>query len=173
MDFSTEALNNNLVRFDTGFHFGLALGCELTRFVKFEIEGDFNYNAIDQISGAANSSGNLYRVPVFANFVFELPNRTGIIPVVGAGAGVQWARLEAQNITLGTTTLAGTSDTAVFGYQGYAGIRYAFRDNMSLGVFYHYSVADGPSWNFNGTPGNVKLDAIRTHSLSVTLGFVF
>ena len=45
---------------------------------------------------------------------------------------------------------------------------------MSLGVFYHYSVADSPSWKFeDAAGGDFKLDAIRTHSLSLTLGWDF
>ena len=45
---------------------------------------------------------------------------------------------------------------------------------MSLGFFYHYSLADAPSWKFDNVPGgNFKLDAIRTHSLSLTFGWNF
>ncbi len=172
-DFSTEVLAGNSIRFDTGFHFGIAMGCEITPYFKFEVESGLNYNSLDTIGGAASSSGNLYRVPVFANFVFQLPNRTGIVPVIGAGVGAQWCYFDAQNVALGATTLSDSSDTWVFGYQGYAGLRYEFRDDMSLGVFYHYSVADGPSWNFDGVPGNVKFDSIRTHTLSITFGWIF
>ena len=75
---------------------------------------------------------------------------------------------------MGATTLNDTSETWVFGYQGYAGVRYQFRENMDLGIFYHYSVADGPSWEFPSTgEGNFKLNSLRTHSLSLTFGWRF
>jgi opacity protein-like surface antigen len=106
--------------------------------------------------------------------VLQFPNRTRLVPVIGAGVGAQWAVFDAQNVTLGLTTLDEQSDTWVFGYQGYAGVRYQFRENMSLGAFYHYSVADGPSWKFDSVAeGNVKLDSIRTHSFSLTFGWDF
>jgi hypothetical protein len=45
---------------------------------------------------------------------------------------------------------------------------------MSLGVFYHYSVVDGPSWEFDSDDGgNLKLDSIRTHTLSLTFAWEF
>jgi opacity protein-like surface antigen len=173
-DFFDEAVTGNTVKFDTGFHFGIGIGRELTRYLSIEVESGFNYNALKSIEDATASSGNLYRVPVMGNVVLQYPNRTGLVPVVGAGVGAQWVRMEAQNIDLGATTLNDDSETWVFGYQGYAGIRYQFNERMNLGVFYHYSVADGPSWKFSSFPdGNFKLDSVRTHSLSLTFGWHF
>ena len=173
-DFFGETIDGNKVKFDTGFHFGLGIGQELTRFLRVELESGFNYNAIKSIGDADASSGNIYRVPVLANVVLQYPNRTRLVPVIGAGAGAHWAVLDAQNISLGSTTLNDDSSTWTFGYQGYAGVRYQFRENMNLGVFYHYSVADGPSWEFDSAPGgNFKLDSLRTHTLSLTFGWDF
>ena len=162
------------MKFDTGFHFGLGIGQELTRFLRVELESGFNYNAIKSIGDADASSGNIYRVPILANVVLQYPNRTRFVPMIGAGAGAHWAVLDAQNISLGSTSLNDDSSTWTFGYQGYAGVRYQFRENMNLGVFYHYSVADGPSWEFDSAPGgNFKLDSLRTHTLSLTFGWDF
>ena len=173
-DFFGNPVNANPVSFDTGFHFGLGIGRKVTRFLSLEVMSGFNYNSLNSIAGATASSGNFYRVPLMGNVVLQFPNRSRLVPVIGAGVGAQWVVLDAQNIALGGTTMAGTSDTWVFGYQGYAGVRYEFSDRMSLGLFYQYSVADGPSWtNGSSAGGNFKLDAIRTSSLSLTLGFVF
>jgi opacity protein-like surface antigen len=173
-DFFDELVSGNTVEFDTGFHFGIGIGRELTRYLRIEVESGFNYNALKSIQDATASSGNIYRVPVLGNLVLQYPNRTGIVPVIGAGVGAHWALFNAQNVELGSTTLNDDSETWVFGYQGYAGIRYQFRENMDLGIFYHFSVADGPSWEFASAPGgNFKLDSIRTHSLSLTFGWRF
>jgi len=173
-DFFGETIDGNKMKFDPGFHFGLGIGQELTRFLRVELESGFNYNAIKSIGDADASSGNIYRVPILANLVLQYPNRTRFVPVIGAGAGAHWAVLDAQNISLGSTTLNDDSSTWTFGYQGYAGVRYQFRENMNLGVFYHYSVADGPSWEFDSAPGgNFKLDSLRTHTLSLTFGWDF
>lgn len=173
-DFFGEFVTGNSVEFDTGFHFGIGVGRELTRFLGVEVESGFNYNSVKSIQDATASSGNTYRVPVLGNLVLQFPNRSGIVPVIGGGVGAHWAVFDAQNVELGATTLDGDSETWVFGYQGYAGLRYQFRENMSLGVFYHYSVADGPSWDFGSNPGgNFKLNSLRTHSLSLTFGWRF
>jgi opacity protein-like surface antigen len=173
-DFFGNAIDGNTVEFDTGFHFGIAMGRKLTRYVKIEAESGFNYNSLSSIEGATASSGNLYRVPVLGNLVLQFPNRTGLVPVIGAGAGAQWSSFDAQNIVLGTTTLDDYDQTWAFSYQGYAGVRYELNPRMSLGVFYHYSVVDGPSWEFDSDDGgNLKLDSIRTHTLSLTFAWEF
>jgi opacity protein-like surface antigen len=173
-DFFGEPVSGNTVEFDTGFHFGIGIGRELTRYLRVEVESGFNYNAVKSIQDATASSGNIYRVPIMGNLVLQYPNRTRLVPVIGAGVGAHWAIFDAQNVELGATTINDDSETWVFGYQGYAGVRYQFYENMDLGIFYHYSVADGPSWDFNSAfGGNFKLDSLRTHSLSLTFGWRF
>jgi opacity protein-like surface antigen len=173
-DFFGELVGGNTVEFDTGFHFGIGIGRELTRYLRVEVESGFNYNSLKSIQDATASSGNFYRVPVMGNLVLQYPNRTRIVPVIGAGVGAHWMMFDAQNVELGATTLNDDSETWVFGYQGYAGVRYQFREDMDLGIFYHYSVADGPSWEFSSTDGgNFKLNSLRTHSLSLTFGWRF
>ena len=173
-DFFGNPVNGNAVELETGFHFGIGFGQELTRYLSVEIESGFNYNKLKSIAGATASSGNFYRVPVRGNVVLQFPNRTGFVPVIGAGAGGQWLAFDAQNVSLGATTVAESSETWVFGYQGYAGVRYEIGERLSLGLFYRYNVADAPSWTFDSIPaGNLKLDSIRTHSVSLTLGWLF
>lgn len=173
-DFFGNPVNDNAVEFDPGFHFGIGIGRELTRFLKVEVESGWNYNQLESIAGATASSGYFQRVPIMGNLVLQLPNRSGLVPVIGAGAGGQWVSFDAENVSLGGTTLNEDSDTWVFSYQAYAGLRYAFSESMSLGVFYHYNVADSPSWEFDSIPaGNLKLNSLRTHSLSLTFGWLF
>src|SRR6185369_629283 len=107
------------------------------------------------------------------NVVLKYPNRTGFVPVIGAGAGAHWSVFDAQNVTFGATTLRSNEETWTFGYQGYAGLTYKFQENMSLGLFYHYSVVDGPSWGFPETEGNFKLNSLRTHTVALTFGWYF
>ena len=108
------------------------------------------------------------------NVVLQFPNRTGIIPVVGAGVGAFYSILDSDGITLGGTTLVGTEETWGFAYQGFAGLRYDFRQDMGLGVFYRYMVSDGPSWELaSGAVPDLKFDQVRSHNLSVALNFKF
>ena len=68
---------------------------------------------------------------------------------IDAGVGGQWTMFDAQNVSLGATTVNESSETWVFSYQGYAGVRYDISERFSLGLFYHYNVADAPSWKFD------------------------
>lgn len=172
-DFFGNPTAANSVELNPGFHFGIGVGRELTRYLKVEVESGFKYNSLDQISGALSSSGNLYRVPVLGNVVLQLPNRTGVVPMIGAGVGAQWLHLDAQNISFGGTTVNDSSDTWAFNYQGFAGFLYELNERFSMGLFYRYNVVDGPSWDFNGLPGNLKLNDLRTHSLALTFGWWF
>src|SRR5262245_31349993 len=68
-DFPDELTNNNRVKFDPGFHFGIALGREVTPYLSLEVESGFNYNALHSIGDATANSGNFYRVPIMGNVV--------------------------------------------------------------------------------------------------------
>jgi opacity protein-like surface antigen len=166
--------DDNAVEFNPGFHFGIAFGQEVTRHLRLEFETGYNFNSLDGISGAVSSTADLHRVPLFANIVWQLPNDTGFVPMVGVGIGGQWLHLEAKEVTFGLTTLDDSNDTWAFGYQGYAGVLYELNERFSLGLFYHYSVADAPSWKFDTAPGGTfKLDGLRAHSLSLTVGWIY
>jgi opacity protein-like surface antigen len=171
--FAGEAVAGNTVKFDPGFRFGIALGTELTRHLRVEVESGFHYNSIESISGATAASGELYQVPVMGNVVLQWPNKTSLVPMIGAGVGAMWSVLEADAITLGATTVTGSQEGWGLAYQGFAGVSYNFRPDMGLGVFYHYIVSESPSWRVAASVPSVKLDAVRSHTLSVTLNFTF
>jgi opacity protein-like surface antigen len=172
VNFGTEPIANNQVEFNPGFRFGIGFGGELTDWLAAELQSGFHYNSIDTISGATSSSGNLYQVPIMANVIFKLPNKSRFVPRAGAGVGTYWEVLDASNLTLGSTTLSGTENTWTFGYQAFAGVAYFFREDMSLGLNYHYGVADGPSWS-TGSGGNVKFDRVANHSVAIALSYDF
>jgi len=137
-----------------------------------ELESGFHYNSIRSISGADTVDAQLYQVPILGNVVLQFPNRTRFVPVIGAGAGAISALLDADNLTLGTSTFAGDEQTWTFAYQGYAGVQYHFADDLGVGLFYHYMVSDAPSWG-DGPDGVIKFNRLQSHSLALTLNFRF
>jgi opacity protein-like surface antigen len=170
--FLAEPVSGTRVEFDPGFRFGIGIGTEVTRYLALEIESGFHYNALRSISGADAVDGQLYQVPVLGNVVLQFPNRTRFVPVIGAGAGAISAILDADNLSLGTSSFSGDEQTWTFAYQGYAGVQYHFADNMGLGLFYHYMVSDAPSWG-NGPDGVIKFNRLQSHSVALTLNFRF
>jgi opacity protein-like surface antigen len=172
--FFGETVTDNQVRFSPGFHFGLGFGQELTPQWRIEFETGYNFNALDSIRDATASTADLHRVPVLANLVWQLPNRTGFVPTVGVGLGGQWLHLAAKDVAFGLTTLDDSAHTWAFTYQAFAGVRCELNERFSLGLFYRYQVAEAPSWKFNSVPGGtMKLNQVAAHSLSFLIGWSY
>ena len=170
--FFGESLSGNKVEFEPGFRGALALGAELARYVAIEAEGGFHYNSIHSIGGAAADDAELFQFPVFGNLVLQFPNRSRLIPIIGGGVGAVFSLLDANDLTVGGSSFSDTEETWSFAYQGYAGLTYAFRPDMALGISYHYIRNDGPTWNTSG--GNdIKIDRLVNHSLALAFTFRF
>ena len=170
--FFDEPVSGNKVKFDPGFRGAIALGKEFSRYVALEAEGGFHYNSIRSIDGPESDNGELYQIPVLGNLVLQFPNRTGIVPVVGAGVGAVFSILDAKNIALGASRLSDSEETWSFAYQGYAGLMYSFRPDMALGISYRYLCNDGPTWDF-GEGNDIKFNRLVNHSLVLTYNFRF
>jgi opacity protein-like surface antigen len=165
-------VSGNKVKFDPGFRGAIALGKEFSPYVAVEAEGGFHYNSIHSIEGAGSDNGELFQVPILGNLVFQFPNRTGFVPIIGGGVGTVFNLLDANDIALGGGRLSDTEETWSFAYQAYAGLMYSFRPDIGLGVAYHYLRNDGPTWDLGG--GNdVKLNRLVNHSFVLTFNFRF
>src|SRR6185436_19703417 len=116
----------------------------------------FHYNSLKSVGGATSALGDLYQFPIMGNVVLQWPNPSKFVPVIGAGVGAVFSVFDAQDITLGASRFSSNEETWSFAYQGYAGVVYQFRDNLGLGVTYHYLNNDGPKWK-NGSGGTVKV----------------
>ena len=171
-DFSDEPLSGNEVEFEPGFRGAIGLGTELTRYLSLEVEGAFHYNSIDSVSGATSGGGELFQFPVFGNVALHFPNRSRLVPIVGAGVGAVYSILDADDIAIGATTFSSREDTWSFAYQGYAGLIYYFRPEMALGLTYHYIRNDGPKWD-DSDDNDIKFDRLVNHSLAFTFTFHF
>ena len=170
--FFDESVSHNEVEFEPGFRAAMGIGKELTRYVAIEAEGAFHYNSIRSIKDATSDDGELYQVPVFGNLVLQFPNRTRLVPVIGGGVGAVFSMLHADEIALGASEFSETEEAWSFAFQGFAGLLYSFRDDMALGLTYHYVNADGPTWN--GRSGeDIEIDRLVTHSLGLTFSFRF
>ena len=61
----------------------------------------------------------------------------------------------------------------MFGYQGFAGIRYRLNDNMDLGLEYRYFGTTAPSWEAENLSGEIRFGCIETHAVSFTFTYRF
>jgi len=173
-------VSGNEVRFDPGFRLGIGMGCEFNRYLAAEFETGFTVNSVKSITGANYVDASLYQVPLLANLVFQYPmelrNRAKLVPLLGGGVGGTGVTLDMEYVSIGSRYSWGSAYDFVFAYQGFAGLRYEFNKNMALAVYYHYFVADAPTWEpdyVENTYGNMRMDALHTHSFSLRFDWRF
>lgn len=166
---------------ETGVRFGMAGGYHFTDWFAAEVETGYYGQFLDGIRGAPTVSvhdSSLSNVPLLANVVLAWPNRSRLVPYVGAGAGVSFTVFTADAITDGSTfVLDGTESDAVFAYQGFAGLRYQLNEQMDLGLTYRYFTSDGADYDvddvFTGGSRDIELGRVQTHSISLTFTLRF
>ena len=175
-EFATENVNGAELKFETGVRFSFAGGYQITDWFSAELEGGFIYNEAD-LRGI-NSDGDLdvSRAPILANVVLQCPRTQPFVPFIGAGLGGAASVLAVDDLTIGTTTADGTFSDFVFAWQGFAGVRYAINETMSLGAIYKYFYSAGPEWDPDltiGTTGDIRADSMETHSISFVFNLRF
>jgi opacity protein-like surface antigen len=168
------------VEFDPGLHFGAAGGFQVTPWFAAELETGFTANYIDRLrgtSGIALHNSSFSNVPLLANVVFRYPTPIGLIPFIGAGAGMSFSTLDADEITDHSTFVVDGTDTdAVFAYQAFAGLRYRLNEQMDLGLQYKYFYSDSASWDVDVyfySNDRIKFDSIHSHLVAFTFTLRF
>jgi opacity protein-like surface antigen len=163
------------VQFDIGIRFDIGGGYQVTPWFAAEFETGFINNSIDSIQGAAEEDAWVINIPFMLNAVFQCPHLGRFVPYIGIGLGFSSSIIDVDEITIGSTTVFGGSESdVVFAAHGFAGFRYHIDDHWSVGAEYKYLATDEPSWEvdsvtFGGPSERIKLDTLRTHS--VTVGF--
>ena len=171
------------VRFDSGARLGLTAGYQITEWFAAEAELGAFVNTIRQ-GGTSEVFGGLVvrdstyaNVPLLFNLRLQYPNQSRWSPYIGGGLGVSAAILNltayASNITQDIFVGVRTTDaTAVFAYQGFAGLRYRLSDHTGLSLDYRYFVAQRPGWD-DDYGSSITFGATQTHALSVAFDWSF
>jgi opacity protein-like surface antigen len=171
------------IQLSPGFSVNGGLGERLTDWLAAEVQGGFLYHSVDEIkdSGGALRSldASLMQVPVFFNFVFDLPLRSRFTPYAGVGVGamINWLDIE-DEIAVGdgeTVSIDDSSTEVNFAFQAFAGGRLKMGDQGVIELTYRFMAADSPNWSLKeedtgDSVSNLKSDDIFVHAL--TLGFV-
>jgi opacity protein-like surface antigen len=174
-EFFGPATPGTKVKFDPGVRVGLAAGYQLTDW--FAAEGEFGLiaNRLASITGADRvHDATFSNVPFLVNAKFQCPGHGPLTPYFGGGAGFSVAILDADEISIGGTSVSGNaSSDAVFAYQAFGGLRYRINDHMGVAVEYRYFAADSPKWRSDFGGGNVRFDGTQTHAVSLTFEYRF
>jgi OOP family OmpA-OmpF porin len=158
--------------FDTGWAVLASVGYALDSW-RFEVEGGYRDNKIDQIvargftSGTFDFGGSLREYSIMANVHYDIPITSRLMFSIGAGAGgdhvdVDFKGAPGSNI----------SDWR-FAYQGIAGFSYALGSRTDLFLNYRYMHVDAPDMNVGPINGHVldSTDDLQKHTVTVGLRY--
>jgi OOP family OmpA-OmpF porin len=131
-------------KFDTGYVGLGTVGYGFGNGFRAELEGGYRRNDTDYVRNAPNKafSGALGMSSLMVNglYDFNLGIPTfGFTPHVGLGVGYADARFDHAGPYNGHTV---SGHSAVFAYQGIAGVDYALSPNLKLNLDYHYLGTD-------------------------------
>jgi len=176
--FGNPIASGSKVEFDPGFRMGLRGGYGVTDWFAAEFETGIMVNSIHSISGATKADAFLSNIPCLLNARFQLSKFDRVTPYIGAGVGFSVVVLDADNITMSGGWLEGTMSTVVFAYQGFAGLRYNFNENIGLSVEYRYFATTEPEWEADVIYGPAGSDSIgfgriQSHVFSLVFQFRF
>jgi opacity protein-like surface antigen len=176
--FGNPIASGSEVEFDPGFRMGLRAGYGVTDWFAAELETGLMVNSIDSISGATESDAFMSNIPCLVNARFQLSQFDRLTPYFGVGVGFSVTTLDADNIAFGGGWLEGTMSTVEFAYQGFAGLRYNFNDNMGVSLEYRYFATTEPEWEADVIYGPAGSDSIgfgriQSHVFSIAFQFRF
>ncbi len=165
-----------------GFAVHGGLGETFNRWISGELLGGFYYHGLDEATGAG-ASGNrfdtsLLQVPIMLNVVVQVPLRSRLKPVLGAGAGavISWLEVNDQ-LTTGDGTYLYVNDSSTevtFAWQAFGGVRYQYGDGARVSIMYRYTGVGSPTWSLEETGTGRSVADLHAHDIgvhSISLGF--
>jgi OmpA-OmpF porin, OOP family len=160
-------LNENL-----GFVGVGSVGYGLGNGARFEIEGDFSRNGINQLGGTSfptKADGTVRNYGVMANALYDMDiGMPWLYPYVGVGAGYQWTNLNNTSFT-GNNFRFGTNDTSgSFAWQAIIGTSIPIPNVPGLSATVDYRFMDIlGGQNFHGVEnagGGGSFQSIQMHN---------
>jgi opacity protein-like surface antigen len=137
--------------FDPGARLDVSGGVHLSRSWKAEFELGFIYNP--------GSPLDFFQVPMMANAIYTLPLRGPVSAYVGGGIGGVYGVL--------MHDILDSEEGLGFGYQVIAGVKYALKEDLDLGL----------SYKFLGTTehdlGAARVEGTFSHSILAAVTFKF
>ncbi len=163
------------IKLDPGARLSVAGGYNFCEYFGVQLETGFMANNVKSVTGAGNIDAALAHTPLLADVVlrYDKPDCKWV-HYLGAGVGGDVSIIALDHVRAPNGTVVdGSGSTAVFAWQAFAGVRYKFTDNISLGAGYKFFAADGASWDVRHTSGEISSDTARVHTLLVDFNFKF
>jgi outer membrane protein OmpA-like peptidoglycan-associated protein len=166
-----DAGTDSTTSYDPGFAGLLNLGYAFGNGLRVEIEPGYRRNGVDKINGAGGS-GHTEIASVMANAIYDLDIHTPFVPLIphigiGAGFARVWNRSSPHN------GLVATGHDDVPAFQAIAGVEYAWRPNIKIGLDYRYFVAHDADFHVESTGLTTRAGDINDHSVLLTFRYEF
>jgi len=151
---------------DLGFvglaNFGYAFGNGL----RTEAEGSYRNNSVDSW-GSTNLDGDVDAWSAMFNALYDFDTGTGFTPYVGAGIGIAYIGIDAENKTAGVSV--NDADVA-FAYQAILGVGYDVAENLAVTADYRFFHA--PNLDNDKSGSNIA-DGYANHALMLGVRYAF
>jgi len=176
--FSTPAFSgaqNEPVHYNVGAAVDGAAGYAFDKYFGMDFETGCLWARINNVSGYDSKGSTIANVPLLVNGTLSLPIRhTNLVPYIGGGAGGAVSVFDGHAFSdaAQTATAHGNQSDAVFAYQGFAGMKFMVGPNVALGVDYKYFATGNPAFGYSHNL-NVAFDGVQTHTVLLTLEFLF
>lgn len=160
---------------DPGPRLSVAGGYNFNDYLGVQLETGFIYNNVKSVTGGGSIDASLSHVPMLADFVvrYDKPDCKWV-PYAGAGAGGDVSVIGLDHVSAPNGAVVdGSAGTVVFAWQAFAGARYKFNQNMSIGGGYKFFSASGASWDVHHTSGEIKTGTAGIHSFGVDFSMKF
>jgi len=157
------------LKLDPGPQFSVAGGYNINAWLGVQAETGFMVNRIKNLGRSGDDDNYLSHMPLLVSVVlrYDQPDCKWV-PSLGVGAGGDISLLALDHVRAPNGTVVDGSDgSAVFAWQAFAGLRYKFHPNMSVGGGYKFFSAGGATWNVEDTSGGIESGTARVHSVVV------
>lgn len=175
-DLGGPVISGGKMALDAGMSLDFGIGFKVTPWFILEGEIGFTYNHIDSIGNWSYPNSSLTQMPIMLNAEFCLPVGR-LVPFAGIGGGG----------VLGSVTFGdyyyyyysesdGWGNNFVPAAQAYAGLRYEFSNEWSLGISYRFLAVPGYDWDvewWNNADFSFGVDKMFTHSICITFSGTF
>jgi len=163
------------VDLDPGPRLSVAGGYNFNEYLGAQLETGFIWNEVKSVTGGGNIDASLAHVPMLADVVvrYDKPDCKWV-PYAGVGAGGDVSVISLDKVRAPNGAVVdGSGSDVVFAWQVFVGVRYKFRENMSIGGGYKFFSADGASWDVRHTSGDIQSGTAQVHSFGVDFNIRF
>lgn len=155
-----------------GMQFDFALGYRVTPWLTLEGELGFAYNEVDSVGNWSYPDSALSQMAMMFNVEFSYP-RGPLVPFAGIGAGGVFSELSFGNYyEFYYSDSDGSGTDFVPAAQAFAGLRYEFNKQFSLGVTYRFLATGSQKWDvewWNGADFKLGVDRVCIHSICLVI----